>query len=247
MSENEETAGQVETTPTNESGESSAETQNTGAESDESVPKSRFNEIAARARVAEKEARELRERMQELEERQSQPKTRQEQPDASDDPKDDVEKQLQQYVERFGKRFIERELGMTLSDAKTLLATSKSTSENYARQVWESECAKHGLDPTSDEVQELAQGFLANRKRSIADAVGMVAKYVNPRPNGAQQQTPPKPTANVETGGLAGVATTSDALPWNAREAAEMASKGIKAKHLSTEEIIRRRLDAAKK
>lgn len=191
------------------------------------IPRSRLNEV-----ISERNA--LREKIAALEAKAAAhddpPEPEQAEPPAGASELDRARWLIEKYSAPVAKKAIERELGMSLAEAKAKLSKAESVGKTAARLRWESECAAAGLDPDSEDVQMIAAGVnYKNPDASIKDILKVAAKFVKPQV---------KPSARVETESLGGVVRTSDWLPRDAQDAARGAAEGKRAKQLSTVEII---------
>lgn len=233
----------TETTPVEVT--TSAETENTGTKPQaHTVPKTRLDEVIAQRNEARDAVKSLEARLEALEGKaKADPAPKEQDDPAQDSPPDHLSQRekVRWYVERDASKFIERELGMTLKDAKALLATTQSTSKDYAERQWQAKCSTNNLDPSSREVQEMVAG-LVKVGVSLDDAFSRASKVYGKRAadNGGSELLD---VAEVETAGVSGVMTQERKVPATKQEAVEMAHRGVKAPHISSEEIIRRALE----
>lgn len=216
---------------------SSEETENTEREPENRVPQSRFSEVVRERNEAREALASLKEEIEGLKGKlDSPPKggTAHPEPPAHLDELGKV----QFYVEHYGRGMIERELGMSLKDAKELLATSKNTTDDYTRRTWETTCRAAGLDPDDKSVQALVGGLMQFQNMSVDAAAKEVSKLME---KGAQKKSdPPKKadSATVENEGVTGTMAKDVRVPRTTKEAVEMAKKGIRAPDVGVLEII---------
>jgi hypothetical protein len=144
------------------------------------------------------------------------------------------------YVREGAERMLKERLGMSLDDLATLVK-SVPQAANYAQErQWEALCTKHGLDPNSRDVQEVAQGLLysAGDKADPDKVVGRVAEMLGVKKPSSTEQ-PPSPS-RVETDGVGSQLTAEDFMPRNKTEAHKAAAAGKRMPFLSTDEILKR-------
>jgi hypothetical protein len=229
------TTDPVTTTPTSEV------TENTEAAGNgHMIPKSRLDEVIGQRNDARAEITAMTERLAALEakatEAQAAPVAA-----AADEPPEGLtsREQIRWYVENDAKSLMEKELGMSLDKARALLGTTTTTAKAHAESVWNASCAASGLDPANAEVQELVAGLVKGAGVDFEDAIGRVAKLYS--------VTPRTETATPEVPGQTGAMAASSSLPSNTLEAMEMARKGVRAPMASSQDIIRRSIEAARK
>jgi hypothetical protein len=232
---------QVESQTTEETqvqeGDTSAETQNTDTQ-EHMIPKSRLDEVIGQRNDARRENEQLQQRLDELAAKieQSTQQTETRVPDES--IKYWVEKFADPLFERrFGSQF-EKQFGMTPEQASTILGSAKSSTEAVAEMRWREACSKRSLDPVDQDLQLMVMG-LTRGGMDYEKALDRAQKLF--KKDGATKSET-KESASVEKSGVTGGVASADFLPWTKKEAAEGAAKNKRAKHLSTVEIIERRL-----
>jgi len=214
----------------------SAETENTETTStDHMIPKSRLDEVIAQRNEAREQIATLEAAKTTVEETK--------QIDTSnlpDPPAGLTERQIiAWYVKHDAIPAIEEELGMSLKNAKTLLGTTKETSQDYTERRWTKMCEDNGMDPTNESTQAMFLGLCKN-KWSIEKSLKETAKVFGKKEANGK---PKAPTATVETDGVTGVMTGTKIHARNKKHAHELAAKGVRADFQSLEEI----LEASKK
>jgi hypothetical protein len=205
------------------------------------VPRSRLNEVIAQRQ----QARDSLEQIKASEAKRVEDAKRE--ANANEQPPEGMseDEAVAWTVKKHSRNYIEGELGMSLADAKTLLSTSQATSKDYAQRQWESECNTRGIDPTNQEAMEMIAGLVKTAGVSTSVAFERAKKFY-----GRQEATPPvtalaaEPTATVESVSQTGVMTAHRGHANNAREATEMAMKGIRAEHRSSQDIVREAMAA---
>jgi hypothetical protein len=145
----------------------------------------------------------------------------------------DPRKRAQWMIENDSRKFIERELGMSLGDAKTLLSTAKATAGDYAQRQWESLCSKHGLDPNNREVAEMVSGLVQGANLDRDTALQRAAKFYG-KPAEAETTA-----ASVETTSQTSTMSNERIVPRNRKHARELAEKGINIGNIPMHELIR--------
>ncbi len=220
--ENTETAG--------EDGETGQ--QPTAAE--QRIPKSRFDQVIA-------ERNQLRERLAQIEAKPpaADPKAEEAESDEPPEGMTDGVERLRWYVERMGRKFVERELGMPLAQVSQILKSSGPTAEDYAQRKWQDLCREHGLDPASEDVQQVVLGLTKGAGLEPEAALKKAQAWFGKKDNGA--------AARPETHGVAPGATRERMIPENAKQAAEMAAKGLRAPKTRIEEILAAGMDRDRK
>lgn len=225
-------AAVVEGTPGN--GDASAGTENTDSPEpkEHMIPKSRLDEVIGKQRAAEEERDALQVKVAGYE--KPDPPT----PSATEDmAPDHLEERdrIRWFIENDSRKMIEKQLGMKLEDAKTLLSTSRVTAESDANRRWKEGCDSRSLDPKSKDVQEMVLG-LTKIGVKVDEAFDRVAKLGVGTVSKSNE--PSTPSASVEDTGVTGVMTKKEVYATNAREAVDLASKGIRARQKSSQEII---------
>ncbi len=211
--------------------EASAETKNTESTppAEHMIPKSRLDEVI-------QERNSLREKISGLE--AAPPKEAPKGSEGDDTAPEHLNERerVRWYVENDARSMIERETGVSLKDQGTLLSTSRVTAQSDADRRWKEGCDRNGLDPENREVQEMVLG-LTKVGVGAPDAFKRVSKMGIGQVE-SRQTEPTTPTATVENNGVTNVMTSKVAFANNRREAAELASKGVKAGQLSSQELI---------
>lgn len=241
----------VESSTTEESGtqatsESSGGTESTQENSENMVPQSRFKEVIDERNTAREELGGLKERIAALE-TEGDPGEKNEAVYETKAPPEGLskEQEIEWWVRKFSgpqvQEIVEKELGMSLQDAKVRLDKSDETAKTAEQTQWNNACAVAGLDPNDSDVQGIASGLARTMGEgaNIADVLSKTAKYV-----GATKKANGDTGANVEQGGVSGVMASPDWVPKNSADASAGAKSGRRAKHRSTVDIIEARLAA---
>jgi hypothetical protein len=243
MSDEEQVESSATETAQVEQSETSAETQNTEA-ADHMIPKSRFDEVIGQRNDARRENEQLQQRLDELAAKieQSTQQTETRVPDESSSEEERIKYWVEKFADplferRFGSQF-EKQFGMTPEQASTILGSAKSSTEAVAEMRWREACSKRSLDPVDQDLQLMVMG-LTRGGMDYEKALDRAQKLF--KKDGATKSET-KESASVEKSGVTGGVASADFLPWTKKEAAEGAAKNKRAKHLSTVEIIERRL-----
>lgn len=184
----------------------------------------RIKELVDQRNALRSELEEVRAKMQQQGEKQQQPA------ESADD--DDVQEQARMLIEKHAKALLERELGMPLSQVKSALSATDTYGSDYAARQWQALCQEHDLDPQSEDVQAMVAG-LAQGGMDLDKAVERASRVFGNRKASER-------TAGVVEKGVSGSMTKGDAVFWDTRSAVEAAQKGVRAKHIGMDEIIRR-------
>lgn len=241
---------EVESSSTTESGtestsESSGGTQSTQSNSENMVPQSRFKEVVDERNLLREKIGSQDTIIEALEADDDSGETEDVSYEADTPPEGlTKDQEIRWYVRKHAgpqvQEIVERELGMSLEDARTRLEQSTETARSTEQAQWVAACATAGLDPNDKDIQGIASGLAKmHPDDNIADVLTRTAKYT-----GVTKKSNETTGANVEHGGVSGVMASSDWIPKNAADAAAGAKQGKRAKHRSSVEIIEARLSA---
>lgn len=230
----------TQATESTEQAETSAGTENTDTQAG-MVPSGRLREEAEKRRAAERELEEAREKLQALEQRDTastgQAGNGEAHTDDEPPPNLDARARARWIVEHDTKRYIEHELGMPLADAKTILTSSVSATNEQAKRTWREGCKKHGLDPESKEIVRVVRGLVKEGGFTFEDAMTKAEKLYGQATSGQGGQTETT-SASVETTGHTGTMSADRIVPRNPKHAQELAEKGVTIAHQSLDELI---------
>lgn len=220
-------------------GTQEAESSTAEAEKPQTVPFGRLEKEIARRKSLE-------ERLAQLEQQQ----TREDEPKHQERKTDDEppehlspREKVRWYVERDAGSLIERQLGMSLDQARRLLAGTPNVANDYAERKWRDYCGRFELDPEASDVQDFVVGlYRASKDRGqeipIEDLFKRAQKIFGKAapPQKANGNTEAK--ATVENQGLTGVMSRERVIPRDRKEAGELARKGVRVPNASMEEIF---------
>lgn len=227
---------QVSESSSEDNGESGDEATQTGT-----VPQSRFNEVtreknSLREELAASKAKiEVMESVSETEASSTDTSVDE---DAPPSGLNDREK-LKWYVEKDSRKYIEKELNMSLSDVKDRLANANNADQNAKRVLWENLCKPLGLDPNDRRVIAVAKTIAEDSPDlSEGDVMKQAADLF------VKKEAPVKDNSGIlESFGVSPVTNTSDWIPKDSADAARGAHEGKRAKDRSTLEVLAARKD----
>jgi len=234
-------ATEIDGTNVSAPAESPAGAENTDtAPQEHMIPKSRLDQELGKKRDLEAQLAEAEAKLKSMEPKETEPaQTEPEEPP----PGLSQHEALRWYVERYSDNMIQKKLGMSLEDAAQAISASKTTGQDYATRRWEAECGKRSIDPQSEEAAKMVSGLVGAKTHTLEEAFALAQQlYGKPK-----EAAPSTPTASVETTGISPVMAREGRLPQSKEEATDMASKGQRAKRLSSQEIIDMRNEAMKK
>jgi hypothetical protein len=157
---------------------------------------------------------------------------------ASDDSEDDggTMTKARALIEETATKMLERELGVPLSKVKEALSSTETASAAAWDRTWEKLCTSYKLDPQNEDMQAYVIG-LGQAGAKIEQAMERAQKLFGTT----------KKAANVEETGVTGSMTTSDQVFWDRESAVNAAAKGIRARHVSLDEVLKRQREQAAK
>ncbi len=234
--ENQEATGASEETGQSASAETeNAENQATSTEtqteeSHGTIPYDRFAKINDERKVAELRNTEL-EKQLELA-RAVEPKPKAVEATLEEPPEHLTDRQkISWYV----NQDVERGLGMSLSDAKTLLASVPGVSEETYQAKWTRMCDSAKLDPKDRTTQDLVGG-LVKQGQAIEDAMSVVSGLMGNKTGPSKAKTPQE----MENGTTTHTMTSAKVAPvFDKKAAQELAQKGQRVEMLSTVDILK--------
>lgn len=227
-------AGSVQESHAEETATTSAETQTTETGHDEGtatvahqIPYSRFKQVNDKLRDSKLRIAELEEAV--AAKSAATPVVL----DLPEPPEGLTEKQrVAWYIQKVGRKAVEDEIGMPLSELKNLLKVVPETSRASNEQKWKDACAERGLDPKDERVLEMTVGFVKGNGMELDTAMDRVQSILKSTKAGVA------PKQRMENSGVNGSMTVEKLLTWDKDSATEAAKAGKRSQHLTIEQII---------
>jgi hypothetical protein len=223
---------------TQDQGTGTAAPQQGGGES-ATVPSFRLREEAQKRRDAEARVKALEDELAKRPAGQDRQNGHTSEPATADEPPATLNprERARWIVEQDARKLLEREFGMPLQDLKTLIATTKTTAEDYAQRTWRQGCERHRLDHENREVQEMVAGLVKGAGLKLEDAFARAGKLYGKTDAGQAAG------ASVETSSQTGTMSRERVVPRDRQHAQELAEKGITIEQQSSHELIRAAVD----
>ncbi len=194
------------------------------------IPYDRFARVCDERTRAETKSVELEKQLELARAVQTQPKATDAAPEEPPEHLTDRQK-ISWYV----NQDVEKGLGMSLSDAKTLLASVPGVSEETYQAKWTRMCDVAKLDPKDRTTQDLVGG-LVKQGQAIEDAMSVVSGLMGNKTGPSKAKTPQE----MENGATTHTMTSSKVAPVFDKKAAQaLAQKGQRVEMLSTVDILK--------